>query len=547
MIDHQIRLDRLIKSALGERPEAVAEGWGGLWNGQTAHTAPANTNTPVTNPTGSGGARKLSAVFSASAAAASSPFFNLVRFDPADLEPVHWVIPGLLMCSDATILAAQGGGAKTALSINLVVAIAAGRSHLGPLTINPRADEKPRRAAYISGEEGRERLALLAAGAAASLSLDQGERTSVARNLMLHDARASRWKIGKPRPGERETTAPEAHDAALAQLRGALLVEQPDVVVLDTAAALLAIPNENDNNTITDMLGRLTGLAAEVGCAMLILHHTPKMTRETAAAQRGEVTMARGGSAFVNAARVVLTITSPSASEAGAIVLAGLQPDRVRRMEHAKVNDTLPMTPVYFQTVSEQVQIKDGTTVEVRAVKFLAAPPAAGGTTSNAVRNLVMRTIDTGVLDEYGMRLPLSPRGGSRNNQRDAVAQVAKALRGSNSALTESHAETVARDVLRELQNRIGCVVEEEVSIPKYKKDGTRDGVRKAKGLSTRWGLAPWASQPAGSSDEADGPGPDDEGPERAGGAAADLPVDAPDGPAQPVTAPCATEPPQHV
>jgi hypothetical protein len=465
---------------------ALAHGWDGhtVAARAAARAAAANTNaaTTVVTPIA-----RLAAAFGASATSAT-PFFLPIPLAQADLHPIPWLVPGLLIRGDITVLAGQGGGAKTALAVAMAVALAAGLRQVGPFAVNKPA---ALRGAYISAEEDANRLGLLIAAACSIVALNGTERAQVQRNLVCHDAAASGWRLGEPRPGHREEIAPEAEDRALNQLAAALA--GVDLLILDTLAALLALTNENDNSAATILMRRLGRAARQANCAVMLIHHTPKMTREMAALQRGEVTLIRGGSAIVNTARVVLTITSPTAAEAGQFIMQGLQPDRVRRLEHAKLNDAAPMEPAYFALRSEPVKVHDGSEVAVRAVEFIAPPAVGAAGISDAVRSVVMKAVDAGTVDDHGHKVPLSP-GGGRDNRRDAIPNIARALMNANSGLTEPQAKALAREALKDLRDRIGCVVEQDVQMPQYKAAGQPNGTKPRRGLVARWDLAPWAN-----------------------------------------------------
>ena len=105
--------------------------------------------------------------------------------------------------------------------------------------------------------------------------------------------------MGTPRPGTRETMAPEDEDRAIKELDAVL--HDVDLAIFDTSSSLLALPSELDNPAITALTGRLVRVLRQHNCAGLLLCHTPKMSREAAAAQRGEATLVRGGGAFVDA------------------------------------------------------------------------------------------------------------------------------------------------------------------------------------------------------------------------------------------------------
>jgi hypothetical protein len=358
------------------------------------------------------------------------------------------------------------------------------------------------RVAYITAEEDLRRIGLLVAAASAVLALTAAERAAVQVNLLIHDARESGWRLGELPLGSHDQIATEAKDRGLTQLREALTQSEPDLVILDTLASLFALPNENDNSAVTMLMNRLARLARAADCAVLVLHHTPKMTRETATSQRGEVTLVRGGGAIVNSARVAITITSLSAAEAGLFAMLGHKPDAVRRIEHAKINDAPPMDPAFFVVRSEQVRVHDGTDHAVRAIEFTPALTLVTSGASIAIKNLVMKTIDAGTVNAAGANVPLSP-GGGKANARDAATHIARALISTTQISDDRHVKAAAREVLKELQ-QIGCVAVEEVALPAYTQKGKPNGARKGQGLVCQWHLAPWvAAQPATASNGA--------------------------------------------
>jgi hypothetical protein len=199
------------------------------------------------------------------------------------------------------------------------------------------------------------------------------------------------------------------------------------------------------------------------------------------------------------------------------------------------------MEPIYFVTVSVDVTVCDGSKCPVRAIQFIQA--VAHGGITDAIRNVVMKAIDAGVLDKYGVRVPLSPdnKGG-----RAAVPAIAKALQHGNSALSEPHAKSLAKKVLKDLTN-VGCVVAIDVPIPQYRPNGRPNGYQDGRGLVARWELAPWhhaaAAQPPQTGaaqqqavDEAE------RSPDGATASAAQQPASTePDGPAPPADEPINT------
>ena len=418
-------------------------------------------------------------------------FMRPVPFNAADLRPVPWVLPGLLVRGDLTVLAGQGGGAKTVVAVNLCVALAAGRTSWGPFKVTPRVDGAPMRVLIISGEEDAGRLGLLVQAACSALGLPPAGRSNVEANLMMHDARGSGWRLGEPRPGMREDMAPEGEDRMRDELRDALAAHPVDLVVLDTLAGLLALPNENDNTAVTRLLNRLARVVRDADCAGLLVHHTPKTTREGVAAQRGEATLVRGGGAIVNSARVVWSLTGLPLAETAAFAAGGTKPDDVRRLDPVKMNDCALPLPAFLEVVGPMVAVADGTRHSIRTVQFLPPPvPASAGGLPTATLNVIMQAIDAGAL-VGGVRVPLSP-GGGWSNARDAVRHIAQKLRAADPGLSEAHAKTVARQALKHLRDALGCI--EVQDVPAAKQSGGKpNGKGTMKGMACRWDLAPWA------------------------------------------------------
>ncbi|MFC3123517.1 AAA family ATPase [Pseudoroseomonas globiformis] len=423
----------------------------------------------------------------AAASAAVTAFFGRVPFAAADLTRPPWLIERFAVRGDVAVVAGPGGSAKTVTLVDLLVCVAAGRQSWGGHRIRPRPDGKPHRVAIVSAEEDRGRIALLIAAACEAQALDGGERAAVSKNLLLHDARQSGLRVGAPRPSMREDMAPEADDPACAALRDGLLAEGITLVVLDTLAALLALPNENDNSAATTLMRRIGKIAAEAGCAVILLHHTPKLSKEGAAAQRGEATAVRGGGAIVNSARIVWTITGLPASEAGLFAMNGVAPNAIRRLDPVKLNDAAPPAPSFFEVEGMSVQVHDGSRESVRAIRFISPPQV--GAVPDALRHVAMKALDAGVM-VHGAKVALSPGSGPRN----AVDHIARALCAANAQLSQDHAKIVARQVLGDLKDRLGCVTVTDVLVPKISASGTPNGFDKRKGLETQWQLAPWTN-----------------------------------------------------
>jgi RecA-family ATPase len=118
---------------------------------------------------------------------------------------------------------------------------------------------------------------------------------------------------------------PEEFDTALAQLRR--VARGLDVLILDTKAALISITTEVNNALQTAAIERVALVARETGCAILLLSHTAKLSREALAAQRGEGMASRGGGGAIAAIKgSSMILTRPNAGEAAKLELVGTGP-----------------------------------------------------------------------------------------------------------------------------------------------------------------------------------------------------------------------------
>jgi hypothetical protein len=421
---------------------------------------------------------------------APGAFATPVSAFPAGWDLPRWVVPGFLQRGEVTILAAAGAGGKTAVIVGLCAATTGGRTKYGPFDIVPQPGGL--RVLYISAEESHGRISALAMGACTAQGFTRAEVKAALSRFTVHDAKESGLRFGVP-TNPRDAIAPEAQDAGLALLSEAAKALRPDVIVLDTASALLALPNENDNLLVTALLGRLGRLASRFDTAVLVAHHVPKMSRESAASLRGDAALVRGGSAWTNTPRVAWTITSVPASETGQFLGSGVVLDRLRRFEPAKINDIEMPPPAFFVTVSARLG-KTGATV--RAAEWVQPISGTGGAVgaAGAVRCAVLTAVLAGCRDSRGATVPLSPSG--KKDGRSAIQNVAQALMMHDASMTTAQAEGAAKGLLKELMGA-GIVTREKVRVPKYKPDGTPNGTQERDGVVPHPHLAPWWTQTA--------------------------------------------------
>ncbi len=96
---------------------------------------------------------------------------------------------------------------------------------------------------------------------------------------------------------------------------------KPDLIIVDTMAALFALRNENDNAEVKSyVMSPLKRLAKEANAAVWLLHHIGKQSEESStvnAAYSG-----RGGSNFGALSRTVIKLSAPDKSNRNRVVFS---------------------------------------------------------------------------------------------------------------------------------------------------------------------------------------------------------------------------------
>lgn len=149
---------------------------------------------------------------------------------------------------------------------------------------------------------------------------------------------------------------------------------KPDLIIVDTMAALFDLENENDNAEIKSRVMRpLKKLAREANAAVLLQHHVGKQSEE--ARTNTHAYLGRGGSNFGALARSVVTLTVPNRKDPERVILSVPKskgyhlPDVVMRLDrHSRwfvVKDETP--PKVASSLDDVVQLvtKEMSTAEI--------------------------------------------------------------------------------------------------------------------------------------------------------------------------------------
>jgi hypothetical protein len=113
---------------------------------------------------------------------------------------------------------------------------------------------------------------------------------------------------------------------AMGRLRDLIAERRPDMLIADPHSA-----EENDSTALKAVIAEFRALAVEFGLAVVLVHHTRK-----GSIAPGDPDSARGASATIGAARIVLTLISMSEDDAQAF---GLPKDRKSRSRFVRLDD----------------------------------------------------------------------------------------------------------------------------------------------------------------------------------------------------------------
>jgi len=217
---------------------------------------------------------------------------------PADLPARPWLVENLLMDGQVTMLTGRGGDGKSLVALQLAVMVAA-RAEFGWWETRER-----RNVLVLNAEDNIDEQRRRLLGACDVMGVDprllEGRLFTMDRESLVLVHRDPSDEVVKPSP---------LYD------RLAELIEQHSIglVVIDPLVEAHINLDENSNADMKELVIMLRRLARARDIPLLIVHHSRK------GATSGDQDGARGGSALVNACRVVVTVERMSADEHGTI------------------------------------------------------------------------------------------------------------------------------------------------------------------------------------------------------------------------------------
>jgi hypothetical protein len=249
----------------------------------------------------------------------------LVDAFPIDVEAIPrrpWLVPGLLLRRQVTLLIAPPGSGKSLLTLQLAMMCAAPLANWGGWRPRQRC-----RCLVINSEEDSDELKRRLWAAAHLMGIDQ----QLLRGMVLYADRPHDIVIAEADHRTKTVTRRPMADQLIATIRQ----YEIDVVIIDPFAETF-IGDENSNSELKWAAVLWREIARFTECAVLLVHHTRK------SAEHGDMDAARGGGALAGVARIVCTLFGMGKEEAERM-LGNNADERSKylRFDDAKANLTL--------------------------------------------------------------------------------------------------------------------------------------------------------------------------------------------------------------
>jgi hypothetical protein len=252
------------------------------------------------------------------------------------LPPKEWVVEGLIPLGTVGLLVAEGGTGKTMLSLRLAMAVAGGQDLFGIPTrhgivvilgLEDPEDVLRRRVKAIYDAEFIESTPSLSYGPICTHYKKNLTKRLVCKSLVGSELHLLQTGSGGAEQSDRV-------EELISKLKSLGPIE---LLILDPLSRLHGL-EENDNSVGTALINAAERIAQEIGCAVLITHHTGKGNSKDR--EKG-LYSARGSSALADAARTVLRLITADAGAEGKysnISSEEMELGRILNLVHAKSN-----------------------------------------------------------------------------------------------------------------------------------------------------------------------------------------------------------------
>jgi hypothetical protein len=244
---------------------------------------------------------------------------------PSSIRPRPWIMDRALMVGAVTLLLAAGSAGKSSMSIALAAHLALGKDFAGFKTV------RPMKTIIYNGEDDLEEQSRRLLAVCMAHDFDYHE---VKKSVMLLSAREIKLELASHEYGR-----VVRNEAIIEQLKQKAAGDDVGLLILDPLVKVHTC-DESDNVQMDGVMEVLTDIAYASNIAVLALHHTSK-TNTTQSDRVGNMDIARGASAVVNAARIAFTLLNASNQDLEDYGLNEQERNVWVRLDDAKMNMAL--------------------------------------------------------------------------------------------------------------------------------------------------------------------------------------------------------------
>jgi AAA domain len=310
----------------------------------------------------------------------SQPF----PIDEKTIPQRDWLMPGLLMRRQISVLVAPSGSGKSLLTLQVGIACAEGKRWSGWI---PRGTF---RVMVINSEDDLDEMRRRLAGAAHVMEVDQ---VAIRSRIVLVDNSHNGAVVAK----FDARTKTLVRTPLLEQIVATIIANDIDIVFVDPFAETFE-GDENSNSELKWAGIYWREVARRTNAAIVLVHHTKKY----ASGMAGDVDAARGAGALIGIARIVSTLFPMTMREAETMGVDDDKRGLYLRYDDAKAN--LNIKSPFARWFFKQTITLGNASAELPGddVGVLIPWAPAGPSVLEAQIIAFFRRVDQGVLDQDG-------------------------------------------------------------------------------------------------------------------------------------------------
>ena len=228
----------------------------------------------------------------------------LRRFDPANIPPVPWIIPGLAARRMVSALVGPGGVSKSTWTLHLAVAGATGRGDICGFPVRER-----QRVWVYSQEDTIEVMEARLAAVMQVFGVSHDDMEDDRGQPMMY------LNSGVGRGNRLELVTRERDVVKVGKDLGRAVESGKEIgaslIILDPLISFHDSP-ENENTQMRKVMEYISDIAFDADCAVELIAHTGKPDKASSKGLAGNQYAARGATAIIDAVRAAATLVSMS-------------------------------------------------------------------------------------------------------------------------------------------------------------------------------------------------------------------------------------------